>query len=310
MTIPTTIQATEPAAGGGGMAPGTAAPDLAVIIPHYNDTTRLRRCLSALASQDLRGVEVVVVDNGSTEPLAPIAEAFPFARFVTEAEKGAGPARNRGVKETTAPVLAFLDADCLPADDWIAQARATGGRQDGDLFGGRIDIFDETPPPRTGAEAFEAVFAFDWKGYIEKKGFSVTANLVTRREVFLHTGPLRNGLSEDLEWCRRATSKGWRLGAAPELRVSHPSRSDWAALRKKWNRMTREAYEFEGAGSHAKWAIKALAMPASAVAHLPKVMTSTQLTGPGERIRAAGTLFRLRLQRMVWMLRQAGGGTI
>ena len=46
MTIPTTIQATEPAAGGGGMAPGTAAPDLAVIIPHYNDTTRLRRCLS------------------------------------------------------------------------------------------------------------------------------------------------------------------------------------------------------------------------------------------------------------------------
>ena len=56
MTIPTTIQATEPAAGGGGMAPGTAAPDLAVIIPHYNDTTRLRRCLSALASQDLRGV--------------------------------------------------------------------------------------------------------------------------------------------------------------------------------------------------------------------------------------------------------------
>lgn len=305
MTIPTTIRATEPSAGD-----GRTAPDLAVVIPHYNDTTRLRRCLSALAAQDLTGVEVVVVDNGSTQPLADIADAHPFARFVTETEKGAGPARNRGVVETTAPVIAFLDADCLPAADWIAEARATGARQDGDLFGGRIDVFDETPPPRTGAEAFEAVFAFDWQGYIEKKGFSVTANLVTRREVFLGTGPLMNGLSEDLEWCRRATSKGWRLKAAPDLRVSHPSRSDWAALSKKWHRMTREAYEFEGTGAHARWVMKALAMPVSAVAHLPKVMTSSQLTGPGERFRAAGTLFRLRLQRMVWMLRQAGGGTI
>lgn len=305
MTTPTTIPATDAADAG-----GRAAPDLAVVIPHYNDTVRLRRCLEALAPQDLTGVEVVVADNGSTEALGEIAAAHPFARFVTEAEKGAGPARNRGVAETTAPVIAFLDADCLPAADWIARARATGARTDGDLFGGRIDVFDETPPPRSGAEAFEAVFAFDWQSYIDKKGFSVTANLVTRREVFLSTGPLMNGLSEDLEWCRRATSKGWRLKAAPDLRVAHPSRSDWAALRKKWNRTTREGYEFEGAARPGRWALKALAMPASAVAHLPKVIASPRLSGPGERLRAAGTLFRLRIQRMVWMLRQAGGGRI
>lgn len=305
MTTLTTIPGTDPAIVGGG-----TVDDLAVIIPHYNDTRRLTRCLGALGRQDLTGVEVVVVDNGSTEPLAPIMAAYPFARFVTEAEKGAGPARNRGVVETRAPLIAFLDADCLPAEDWIARARATGGRNDGDLFGGRIDVFDETPPPRSGAEAFEAVFAFDWRGYIEKKGFSVTANLVTRREVFLDTGPLKNGLSEDLEWCRRATSKGWRLRAAEDLRVSHPSRSDWPALKKKWNRTTREAYEFEGSTSRGRWVLKALAMPASAVAHLPKVLASSRLSGPGERVRAAGTLFRLRLQRMVWMLRQAGGGQI
>ncbi|OWJ84026.1 glycosyltransferase [Haematobacter missouriensis] len=305
MTTPTTTPGIDPAIVGDG-----TTSDLAVIIPHYNDTRRLRRCLEALGRQDLTGVEVVVVDNGSTEPLSTIREDHPFARFVTEAEKGAGPARNRGVTETRASVIAFLDADCLPADDWIARARATGGRNDGDLFGGRIDVFDETPPPRSGAEAFEAVFAFDWQGYIEKKGFSVTANLVTRRDVFLDTGPLRNGLSEDLEWCRRATSKGWRLKAAEDLRVSHPSRSDWAALKKKWNRTTREAYEFEGTTARGKWVLKALAMPASAVAHLPKVIASSRLAGPGERARAAGTLFRLRFQRMVWMLRQAGGGQI
>lgn len=292
-----------------GHPPGPA-PDLAVLIPHYNDTRRLGRCLEILAAQDLTGTEIVVADNGSTEPLAPLKAAHPGIRFVTEPEKGAGPARNRAVAETTAPVIAFLDADCLPAPDWIARARATGARTDGDVFGGRIDVFDETPPPRSGAEAFEAVFAFDWLGYIEKKGFSVTANLVTRREVFLSTGPFVNGLSEDLEWCRRATDRGWRLKPAPDLRVGHPSRTDWTALRRKWRRTTEETFQLERPRGRLRWIAKACAMPLSALAHLPRVLTSPRLAGPGERMRAAGTLFRLRLQRMVWMLRQAAGGRI
>ena len=282
--------------------------DLAIIIPHYNDVVRLERCLAALMVQDLSGAEVVVVDNGSTQPMDHLRATHPGARFVHEPGKGAALARNRGVAETTAPILAFLDADCLPAPDWVAQARRAGG-QPGDIFGGRIDVFDETPGPRTGAEAFETVFAFDWRGYIEKKGFTVTANMVTRREVFAAVGPLINGVSEDLEWCHRARSKGFRLVTAPDLRVGHPSRSDWAALRKKWHRMTREGYELAGTGARLKWALRGLAMPVSAVAHLPKVMLNDRLDGQ-EKLRGAGTLIRLRCLRMAWMLRQAAGRTI
>ena len=87
-------------------------------------------------------------------------------------------------------------------------------------------MFDETPAPRSGAEAFEAVFAFDWRGYIANKGFTVTANMVTCRAVFADVGPFINGVSEDLDWYRRATAKGYRLQAAGDLRVGHPSRSD------------------------------------------------------------------------------------
>lgn len=282
--------------------------DLAIIIPHYNDVVRLERCLAALTAQDLSGTEVVVVDNGSTQPMEAVRAAFPSIRFVHEPGKGAALARNRGVEETTAPILAFLDADCLPESDWVAQARRAATLP-GDLFGGRIDIFDETPRPRSGAEAFETVFAFDWRDYIERKGFTVTANLVTRRDVFTAVGPLINGVSEDLEWCHRARSKGFVLAPAPDLRVGHPSRSDWAALRKKWHRMTREGFELAGAGARLKWAARALAMPASAVAHLPKVLVNNRLNGQ-EKLRGIGTLFRLRCLRMAWMLRQAAGGTI
>ena len=91
--------------------PPAPVPAIAVIIPHYNDVARLARCLTALAPQLAPDVELVVVDNGSTDSLEPARAALPGVQIVTEPEKGAAPARNRGVAETTAPVLAFIDSD-------------------------------------------------------------------------------------------------------------------------------------------------------------------------------------------------------
>lgn len=282
----------------------------AVIIPHYNDVTRLRRCLEALVPQVQEGAfDLVVVDNGSSEPLQTVRTAFPQVRFIVEAEKGAAAARNRGVLETTAPWIFFLDADCIPAADWLARAEyhARAQRKDVDLIGGRVEIFDETAPPRSGAQAFEAVFAFDNRGYVERQGFSVTANLLTRRAVFTDVGPLRAGLSEDMDWCHRARARGYRLIYDEALRCAHPTRTDWAALRRKWQRLTEEMFAVNGLGPAARlrWAARGLAMLPSILAHAPKVMTSPQLSGTGERRRALVTLLRLRLWRAWRMLSQA-----
>ena len=70
--------------------------EVAVIIPHFNDAARLRRCLAALMLQDQTGVEVVVVDNGSAVSLDPLARDYPALRFVHEPRKGAALARNWG----------------------------------------------------------------------------------------------------------------------------------------------------------------------------------------------------------------------
>ncbi|MGI3212173.1 glycosyltransferase family 2 protein [Roseovarius tibetensis] len=282
-------------------------PDIAIIIPHYNDVTRLHRCLASLTENDLVGCEVLVVDNGSTQPLEDVQAAFPAIRFVTEPEKGAAAARNRGVAETAAPRLMFIDADCVPAPDWVTVGRTVMDRAD--LIGGRVEVFDETPPPRSGAEAFEAVFAFDFRHYVEVQGFSGTGNLITRRDVFADVGPFRGGMSEDRDWSFRATAKGYRLIYEERLRVSHPSRQDWSMLRGKWRRITQEMFGQTGRGAAArlKWALKGLMMPASALVHLPKVLRSPRLSGWRDRARAAATLIRLRLTRMVWMLRQAAG---
>ncbi|KAB2886814.1 MAG: glycosyltransferase [Albidovulum sp.] len=284
-----------------------------VIIPHFNDSARLGRCLDALRTQDRTGVDVVVVDNGSTEPLDKVKAANPDVRFVVEPGKGAALARNRGVAESRAEAIIFLDADCVPAPGWLAAACRAAGRAD--IVGGAIDVFDETPPPRSGAEAFETVFAFNYKDYIERKGFSVTANLVTTRKVFEAVGPFTNGLSEDAEWCFRARDKGYRLALDESMRVAHPTRSDWPALVRKWRRIAREMFALHGQAhpgpkGRLLWAARALAMAGSWLPHLPRLLFSSRLDGAGERLRGAATLIRLRLLRSWWMLRQVAGSAI
>ena len=287
------------------------APDLAVIIPHFNDLTRLERCLAALVAQDQTGPEIVVADNASPVDMAPLRAAYGQVRFVTQPKRGAAAARNKGVEVTSAPWLAFLAADCVPSEGWLPRAREIARGDPNVVSGGRIEVFDETPAPRSGAEAFETVFAFDQARYIREDGFSVTANLVTARAVFEATGPMVVGLSEDVDWCRRAVAAGATLRYDPALVVSHPTRPDWPALQKKWRRTTEEGFGLARAkpGGRAKWLLKALLMPVSVVAHLPRVLRHGALSGVEKR-RAVATLLRLRLQRMVWMLAQAAGRAI
>lgn len=281
----------------------------AIIVPHYNDVARLMTCLDALGTvPDF--VELVLVDNASTDDLSPVRDAYPQLRIIIEPQKGAAMARNAGVAATTAPQLFFLDSDCVPSADWVSAALGLVGRAD--IVGGFVGVFDETAPPRSGSQAFEAIFAFDNAAYIAKKGFSGTGNLLTSRDVFMATGPFKTGVSEDLDWCHRARAKGFDLIYAPNLQVSHPSRTNWTALARKWKRLTQEAYGVNGTSPIArlKWAMRALLMPVSILAHLPKILRSKQVSGPRDRCVAIGTLIRLRLLRMVWMLHQAAGGRL
>lgn len=252
-------------------------------------------------------VEVVVVDNNSTEDPAEICRRHSGLTLCREPQRGAAHARNHGVAVTTARQLVFLDCDCVPAPDWLGTARTalTGT----DIVGGRVDVFDEGSGPRSGAQAFEAVFAFDNRTYVEWKKFSVTANLATNRHVFEKTGPFVDGVAEDRDWCRRAVSLGFRLSYDDALRVGHPSRSNWQELRKKWLRLTREAFRANRPSLWWRlvWAARALLMPVSILVHIPKVLRHPALRNGRERWLGIAVLIRLRLARMGWMLGQAIG---
>jgi glycosyltransferase involved in cell wall biosynthesis len=286
-------------------------PLISVIIPHYQDLRGLELCLARLDVQTYprENFEIVVADNASPVGLRAVEGVVAGrARVVVCHEKGAGPNRNAAVAASHGEILAFIDSDCQAEPNWLA-AGAAGLDRFG-LVGGRVTVLVEDPARMTGAEAFEAVFAFDFKTYINKLGFTGAGNMFCRRETFDRVGPFLNGVSEDKEWSQRAVEKGVTLGYVEGAAVGHPARRDWPELVNKWRRLNRETFllnESRG-GGRVRWIARSLAMPASAIVHTPKVLMTKELSDLGARMRALSTLYGIRCWRMVDGLRLAAGG--
>jgi GT2 family glycosyltransferase len=270
-----------------------------VIVPHYNDLSNLGRCLELLGHQRLEApFETIVVDNCSSVPLGDIERTLAGrARLVLCEERGAGPARNAGIAATAAPRLAFVDSDCRPREGWLAAGYSALDRWD--FAGGHVEVDIENEAAPTAVESFERVFAFRFSHYIERKGFSGSGNLFVRRKVFDAVGGFKAQVSEDVEWCHRATAAGFRLGFEPRAIAGHPARRDWLELKRKWTRTTREAYllmRSQPAGAF-KWLLRSWAVLFSIAPHAVKVLITPQLSSWRSRLGALGVLVRIRAFR-------------
>ena len=106
--------------------PGTAARmlSLSVVIPCKDDADLLLRCLAALETQTLPPLEVVVVDNSSTDDTQGVARRF-RARVVTESRPGIPAAASTGYDAATGDLIVRCDADSLPPPNWLERIAAT-----------------------------------------------------------------------------------------------------------------------------------------------------------------------------------------
>ncbi len=248
--------------------------------------------------------EIIVADNNSKCGLSAVVDAAPGAIVIPAPIQGAGPARNSAIQVARGDVLAFIDSDCYAHPGWLAAG--VNGLQLYDYVGGTV-VTDVPDPTRMSlAEAYEAVFAFNFKKYIEKDKFSGAGNLFVPRRVFDATGPFRNGLSEDKEWCHRANARGFRLGYVPGAVVAHPARRTWAELSAKWRRVVAETYQLETEQPHwqLRWALRTIATAASPAAHAYRVVTSPRLPGCRNKAKGLAGLIAIRLYRS-WLMARA-----
>jgi hypothetical protein len=92
----------------------STSPTFSVIIPAYNRAALLRQSLESVFQQNFRDIEVIVVDDGSTDDFSSIiAEFGPRVTFLRQSNSGPGAARNIGATAATGEYLAFLDSDDL-----------------------------------------------------------------------------------------------------------------------------------------------------------------------------------------------------
>lgn len=106
-------------------------PRVSVIIPAYNSARWLPQTLASVFAQSHKNLEVIVVDDGSSDESARVA-AENGARVIVQKNSGASVARNRGLREATGDYFQFLDADDLLSPEKIAiQVQALGATPGG-----------------------------------------------------------------------------------------------------------------------------------------------------------------------------------
>lgn len=280
----------------------TWVPKISVIIPHFNDLDNLQECLILLACQTLpkHQFEIIVADNNSDCGLTKVQKTCGSGVTVVSAPiQGAGEARNAGVVASTGDALAFIDSDCRPSLNWLERGLAALAKSE--MVGGHVDIVVEDSNHLTPVEAFEKVFAFDFKRYIEQEGYSGSGNMFVPRSIFTQVGGFRTGVSEDKDWGQRAGAMGFRWTYAPDVRVSHPARRDWEELQRKWSRISRETYLLlrEQPFGRVRWILRSWLVLISPVFHLVSVITSPKLDRFEDKLKAIAVLFRIRWWRFI-----------
>jgi glycosyltransferase involved in cell wall biosynthesis len=178
---------------------------IAVIVPVFNAEATLAETLASIHAQSRPADEVIVVDDGSRDAAAALAEAHPLApRVLRLANGGAAAAMNAGVAAAGADLIAFLDSDDLWTPDALV-ARLAAMTADADIVLGAADSFLCPSVPEDAARGLS------WrKG--RQRGFLGGA-MLARRDVFDAIGPFDAGLRTGffVDWFDRAVRAGVRV---------------------------------------------------------------------------------------------------
>lgn len=222
-------------------------PCVSVIIPVFNDSKSLKICLEALENQTYSKslYEVIVVDNGSDESIEGVVSQFGQVVAAYESRPGSYAARNKGISLAKGEIIAFTDADCIPASDWIEKGVANLlSVPNCGLLAGKVEMTFRNPNQPTAVELVDST-NFLQKSFVEKSNYGITANVFTFKSVIDDVGCFDDSLKScgDRDWGRRIFAAGYRQIYADDTCVAHPARYSYGQLYKRYTRVVGGDYD-------------------------------------------------------------------
>jgi GT2 family glycosyltransferase len=184
---------------------------ITAVIPTCERPERVARCLDKITGAD----EVIVTDDSTSDATRNlIRDRYPGTRWIQGPRRGPAANRNRGAREATSDFLAFVDDDCVPAEDWVEKIRTA--LAEAQVVEGKTICTGKTSHP------FEEVVE-NLHG-----GLLWSCNLGIRKDLFLRMGGFDEDFleagGEDLEFAWRLKGDGIIAAFAPTAVVYHPAR--------------------------------------------------------------------------------------
>jgi GT2 family glycosyltransferase len=195
-----------------------------IIIPTFNGSSRIGNCLDSLVKQTAgRNVEILIVDDGSTDNTANVIRGHPSLRLIVQANAGPASARNRGALEAEGEILLFTDDDCVPMPDWLEAM--LGPFKDPEVVGAK-GIY------RTHQRSLAARFVqIEYEDKYRLMAGQPTIDFIDtysaafRRDRFLEMAGYDTSFpvacAEDIELSYRMSARGWKMTFAPAAIVYH-----------------------------------------------------------------------------------------
>ena len=213
-----------------------------IIVPVYNRPDEVDELLQSLTEQTLKDMEVIIVEDGSSQPCENIVHRYAGKlqlRYYTKENSGPGQTRNFGAEHSQGEYLIFLDSDCVLPPDFLKVVDEELKRKDCDAWGG---------PDRAHASFTNVQKAISYsmtsflttggirggKKQMEKKFYPRSFNMGIRRSLYRQLGGFSSmRFGEDIDLSLRIYKSGASCRLFPEAWVWHKRRTDFKKFFKQ-----------------------------------------------------------------------------
>ena len=211
-------------------------PSISVVVPTRDRPGYLAVALASLAAQQPAPAhELLVVDDGSSDATAEVAERAGVRYLRQRARRGLNAARNAGIRRSDGELIAFLDDDVEAPPGWLAAMSEGAARHpSAEAFGGPIRARFEGPAPRGCGRESAPITSLDHGSEDLEVELVWGANLLFRRAAFERIGLFDETISgggDEEEWLRRLRSNGGSVVYLARAGLDHRRVGDDARLR-------------------------------------------------------------------------------